>query len=439
MGLKRLAGMLAVAGVLLTTAGVTAAAADDQELAKSQIFPDVQITGAGATFPCNYIEQARADASKQGLKITYQCIGSGGGRSAFISGTVDFAGSDVPLSGAEQGQLAGTKYVQFAYVGGGIALGYNPGSGIPNNIRLSADSIGKIFSGKIVKWNDPQLVGENPGQTLPDLAIRVAVRSDSSGTTNGFTSFMSQTSSSWPGGTRNVFNSPPLSSFPGLLAANGNDGVANAVRDNPGMIGYVELSFARERKLNIAAVGVPSGFFLPDSSSVNKALGAARLNGDGSVTPDFNSAPGYPISVVTYLLVRQDNKDPQKASNLRAFSDLLLANNSKADALAYAPIAATFVDYANSQIPLIGPGGQQTPTTTTTVAPSTTAAPATTSAPAATSAPTTAPPATVAQATVAPTTPTTGSTSAPLVALGLALVAAGAGLALISRRRMATG
>ncbi len=272
MFVKRLAAALVVAGVLVTTGGVGAAAADDQELAKNQIFPEIQLTGAGATFPCNYIEQARADAANQGLKLSYQCIGSGGGRSAFIAGTVDFAGSDVPLSAAEQGQLGGTPYVQFAYVGGGITIGYNPGSGIPNNIKLSADSIGKIFSGKIVKWNDPQLVSENSGLTLPDLAIRVAVRSDSSGTTNGFTNFMSQTSSSWPGGVRNVYNSPPLPSFPGLLAANGNDGVANAVRDNPGMIGYMELSFARERKLNIAAVGVPSGFFLPDSASVNKAI-----------------------------------------------------------------------------------------------------------------------------------------------------------------------
>src|SRR5262245_33701835 len=291
MRLKRLAGALVVAGVLLTTVGVTAAAADDQELANNQIFPNIQITGAGATFPCNYIEQARADAAKQGLKITYQCIGSGGGRSAFINGTVDFAGTDVPLTAAEQGQLSGQSYVQFAYVGGGITLGYNPGSGIPNNLKMSADTIGKIFSGKIVKWNDPQIASENSGASLPDLAVRVAVRSDSSGTSNGFTTFMSQTSQSWPGGTRNVFNSPPLPSFPGLLAANGNDGVANAVRENPGMIGYMELSFARERKLNIAAVGVPSGFFLPDSSSVNKAIGAARLNGDGSVTLDFNSVP----------------------------------------------------------------------------------------------------------------------------------------------------
>ena len=272
MRLKGLAGALAIAGVLLTTVGVTAASADDQELAKSQIFPEVQLTGAGATFPCNYMEQARADAANQGLKLTYQCIGSGGGRSAFIAGTVDFAGSDVALSGAEKSQLASTPYVQFAYVGGGIAIGYNPGSGIPNNIKLSADSIGKIFSGTIVKWNDPQLVSENPGISLPDLAVRVAVRSDSSGTTNGFTNFMSQTTGSWPGGVRNVYNSPPLPNFPGLLAANGNDGVANAVRDNPGMIGYMELSFARERKLDIAAVGVPSGFFLPDTSSVNKAI-----------------------------------------------------------------------------------------------------------------------------------------------------------------------
>ena len=435
MFVKRLAAALVVAGVLVTTGGVGAAAADDQELAKNQIFPEVALTGAGSTFACNFMELVRSDAAKLGLKVTYQCVGSGAGRSSFINGTVDFGLTDAPLSSSEQSQLAGNPYVQFSMVGGAIVVSYNPGSGIPNNIKLSADSVGKIFSGKIVKWNDPQLVSENPGTTLPDLAIRVAVRSDSSGTSNQFTSFMSATSTSWTGGTRNTFNSPPLPNFPGLLAANGNDGVANAVRDNPGMIGYNELSFAKERNLGIAEIGVPSGFHLPDAAAVQAALGSARLNGDGSLTYNFNSAPGYPISVTALMLGKQNNQDPKKAANLRALATLMLDDNAKANSIAYAPLDSNLQNFSRSQIPLMGPGTDQPATTTTTTTLATTTTAASGTAPATTAPATTAPPATAAPATAAPTTPITGTTSGPLVATGLALVAAGLGLALLSRKR----
>ncbi len=339
MPLRRLAVALVAIGVVITTMGVTAAATGDRAFIGRQIAPDVKLAGTGASFPCGYIERAIEDAADDDLTVAYECTGSGAGRSAFIAGTVDFAGTDVPLSDAEVAQLSakGASYVQFAYVGGGIAIAYNPGSGIPYNLKLSADTLGKVFTGKIVKWNDPQLVAENPGASLPDLRLRVAVRADSSGTSNGFTAFMSQMSTSWTGATRNVFNSPPLPDFPGMLAVDGSDGVADAVRDNPGMIGYMELSFASERRLSVAAVGVAGGFVLPDTAAVSQTIASLRLNADGTVSPNFATLQGYPLAVVTYLLVRQDNGDRQTAANLRAFADLLLSNNSRAASLAYAP------------------------------------------------------------------------------------------------------
>ena len=439
MLLRRMAVALVASGVLVTTMGVTAAATGDATPHRRQLTPSGELHGAGASFPCGYIEQAIEDAANDDLVVTFDCDGSGNGRAAFIQGTVDFAGSDVPLSDAEKTQLAarGVRYVQFAYVGGGIVIAYNPGSGLPYNLKLSADTIGKIFSGQIVNWNDPQLVTENPGVALPDLRLRVAARSESSGTTHWFTAFLAQTSTSWPGGTRDVFDAPPLPAFPGLLTVEGNDGIADAVRDNPGMIGYVELSFARERRLNVAAVQGVEGFVLPDTSAVADAVATLRLNGDGTVTPRFANEPGYPLSVVTYLLVRQDNKDRQTATNLRAFASLLVSNNDTAASLAYAPLPTSLVSYASRQIATIGPGGSA-PTSTTTV-PSTTTLPPTVL-------PTTVPPATVAPETVtaapttlsppttaSPTTPVTGSLSAWLTGFGLALIAAGLGLLRLSR------
>jgi hypothetical protein len=243
---------------------------------------------------------------------------------------------------------------------------------------------------------------------------------------------MAQTSTSWTAGTRDVFDSPPLPAFPGLLTVEGSDGVADAVRDNPGMIGYVELSFARERRLNVAAVEGADGFMLPDTSAVTEAVAALRLNADGTVTPSFATAPGYPVSVVTYLLVRQDNKDRQTATNLRAFAELLLSNGDKAASLAYAPVPTSLVAYARRQIATIGPGDSAAASTTTvppvTVAPEE-VTPSTTGTPTVAPVPSTAPPT---------TTPVTGSPSGTLTGLGLALVAAGLGLMRLSRPRLAT-
>ena len=430
MLLRRVAFAIVAAGVLVVTMGVTAAATGERAFAPRQTSPGGELEGSGASFPCGYMQRAIEDARDDHLSVSYRCVDSGEGRAAFIDGGVDFAGTDVPLSADEVARLSakGVRYVQFAYVGGGIVIAYNPGSGLPYNLKLSADTIGKIFSGQIVNWDDPQIARENPEGGLPDLKLRVAARSDSSGTTRWFTTYMAQMSTSWTGGPRDVFDSPSLPDFPGLVTAAGSAGVADAVRDNPGMIGYVELSFARERKLNVAAVEGADGYVLPDTSAVTTAVAALRLGGDGTVTPTFATAPGYPLSVVTYLLVRQDNADRQTALNLRTFAGLLLENNEKASTLAYAPLPARLVAYANEQIATIGPGGAAIPTTT--VPPSTS-----------TSMPTPAPP-TVSPTVVVPsappaslpTTPVTGSTSGWLIVLGLSLIALGSGLVGIEHR-----
>ncbi len=422
MLLRRIAFALVATGVLVATMGVTAAATGERGFAGRQIAPGGELDGEGASFPCGYMEHAIEDAQKDDLAVTYRCLDSESGKAAFIQGSVDFAGSDVPISPAEAEQLhaKGVAYVQFAYVGGGIVIAYNPGSGLPYNLKLSADTIGKIFSGQIVKWDDPQIATENEGVSLPDLKLRVAARSDSSGTSHWFTTFMAQTSQSWPGGTRDVFDAPPLPGFPGLLTVAGSSDVADAVRDNPGMIGYVELSFARERRLNVAAVQGRDGFVLPETSAVTDAIAALSPNSDGTVTPSFTTAPGYPLSVVTYLLVRQDNASRQTALNLRTFAGLLLANNDNASSLAYAPLPPSLTGYAKEQIATIGPGGS-VPASTTTVPPPS-------------SAPPTVSPTIVVPSTVPTTTPVTGSTSGWLIALGLLLVAVGCGLVRLEHR-----
>ena len=422
MLLRRIAFALVATGVLMATVGVTAAATGERGFAGRQTAPGGELGGEGASFPCGYIEHAIEDAQKDDLTVTYRCVDSESGKAAFVQGAVDFAGSDVPVSPAEAEQLhaKGMAYVQFAYVGGGIVIAYNPGSGSALQPEAERRHDRKDLQRPDRQVGRPQIATENEGVALPDLKLRVAARSDSSGTSHWFTTFMAQTSQSWPGGTRDVFDAPPLPGFPGLLTVAGSSGVADAVRDNPGMIGYVELSFARERRLNVAAVQGRDGFVLPETSAVTDAIAALSPKSDGTVTPSFTTAPGYPLSVVTYLLVRQDNPSRQTALNLRTFAGLLLEHNDDASSLAYAPLPLSLTEYAKEQIATIGPGGS-VPASTTTVPP-------------ASSAPPTVSPTVVVPTTVPTTTPVTGSTSGWLIALGFVLIAVGLGLVRIEHR-----
>ncbi len=298
MRLKGLAGALAIAGVLVTTMGVTSAAADDQELAKSQIFPEVQITGAGATFPCNYIEQARADAANQGLKVTYQCIGSGGGRSAFIEGTVDFAGSDVPLTGAEQSQLASTPVRAVRVRRRRDRDRVQPRLGHPEQHqaerrqRSARSSAARSSSGTTRSSR-----ARTRACRCRTSKLRVAVRSDSSGTSNWFT---------------NV-HVPDLAVVAGRHA--GRLQLAAVARGSPACspcrqrrrrersarqprhdrLYRAQLrSGAQAQRRRGRSAGMASSF--PRRARSPSAIAGLSLNSDGSVTPSFNDRTRLPAS-----------------------------------------------------------------------------------------------------------------------------------------------
>ena len=422
MLLRRIAFALVATGVLVATMGVTAAATGERGFAGRQIAPGGELDGEGASFPCGYVEHAIEDAQKDDLAVTYRCVDSESGRAAFIQGSVDFAGSDVPVSPAEAEQLhaKGVAYVQFAYVGGGIVIAYNPGSGLPYNLKLSADTIGKIFSGQIVKWDDPQIATENEGVSLPDLKLRVAARSDSSGTSHWFTTFMAQTSQSWPGGTRDVFDAPPLPGFPGLLTVAGSSGVADAVRDNPGMIGYVELSFARERRLNVAAVQGQG--WLRASRDERRHRRHCRLEPEQRRHrhPELHDRTWLPTlgrHLPAGASGQPQPSDRPEPPHVRWFA----AREQRQRVVARLRASPAEPDwYAKEQIATIGPGGS-VPASTTTVPPPS-------------SAPPTVSPTVVVPTTVPTTTPVTGSTSGWLIALGLLLVAVGCGLVRLEHR-----
>jgi phosphate transport system substrate-binding protein len=301
----------------------------------------VDLTGAGATFPYPLYSKWFADyARRTGVKINYQSIGSGGGIRQLIDQTVDFGASDGPMSDDELAKAKGGPVLHFPTVIGAVALTYNlPGVGQP--LKLSGDVIADVYRGRITKWNDARIAALNSGVALPSRDILVVHRSDGSGTTYIFTDYLSSVSPAWrqaPGKGKEV-------QWPVGLGAKGNEGVAGQVKQTPGAIGYVELAYAKQNKLPVAAVRNAAGHFVTPSVESATAAAAGTL-ADLPANTDYRvsivnaaGADAYPISSFTWLLVYQSPKDAAKARKLVDFMRWMYAEGEQsAAALDYAPL-----------------------------------------------------------------------------------------------------
>ena len=351
--------------------------------AHAAVSKDVTVTGAGATFPLNMIEQWKADFNKStGATVAYTGVGSGAGRTQLIAGTVDYAASDVAASAAEVDQLK-AKYGDFVYIpftAGGLGVHYNvPGL---SNLKLTGSTIAKIFAGTITTWNDPAIAADN-GAAGPNLPIQVFVRSDKSGTSGVFTDYMAKAApADWTKGKTETFPTDK-----GQIGKAGSDGVSNAVKAAQGGIGYGEHSFAVERQLPEVLVKNGAGEFKgPETAAVTAALDAATLNPDGTLTLNFTSTkPGmYPISTTSYLLV-PTKMDQAKGDNLVAFLNYVLGDGQgKSAALNYAPVPDSVKNAGKAAVAKINAQSAQ-------AAPAPAPAPAPAAAPAPTAAPKAAP------------------------------------------------
>ncbi len=261
------------------------------------------VTAGGASFPYPLISKWTSEYNKLHplIQITYQSVGSGAGQNGLFAKTFDFAGSDSPLSDSQIAQNPGILHIPET--GGGIVVAYN----IPNigsGMNLTADIIAKIFQGNITKWNDPAIAAINPALTLPDLGIVVIRRSDSSGTTDGFTTYLKNASSVWVLGSGKTVN------WPTGIGASGNSGVASTLQQTPGGVGYLEFFYAKNNSIPYAKVLNRNGQFVePTLSSISKALGAAAPLLTSDIRASVVNMPGdgvYPISVFTYILVYKD-------------------------------------------------------------------------------------------------------------------------------------
>ncbi len=297
------------------------------------------INGAGATFPYPLYSKWFSEYNRlhPDLKFNYQSIGSGGGIQQITKKTVDFGASDAPMTAAELKKAP--DLVHIPTVLGADVVTYN---GLPKGLRLTPAALAGIFLGKINKWNDPAIAKENPGVALPNMAVAVVHRSDGSGTTAIFTDYLAKVSPEWKakvGAGKSV-------KWPVGLGGKGNEGVTGLVKQVPGAIGYVELAYANQNKLPVAAIKNPAGeFVLPSIESTSQAAAGVAMPDDFRVSiTNAEGKTAYPIASFTYLLVRRDQTDARKGQALVTFLWWAIHDGQKlAGPLDYAPLPAAVV------------------------------------------------------------------------------------------------
>lgn len=320
-------------------------------LAGSAAAQMLSLNAAGATFPAP-IYQKWFDEYKKAhpnVQVNYQAIGSGGGISAMIQGTVDFAASDPPLTDKQVADMK-IKPLHFPTVLGGVVLTYNL-PGVSQDLKFSPESIAGIYLGKIAKWNDKVIAADNPGVKLPNTDVLPVYRADGSGTTYIFTDYLSQISPDWqkgPGKSTSV-------KFPVGTGQNKSDGVAGMVKNSPGAVGYVELIYALQNKMAFAAVKNSAGTFLkPTLESVTEAAAGKAKAMTDDLRVSIVNAPGknaYPISSFTYLLIPSKIADGKKKAAIVDFLKWMLADGQKdCAALSYAPLPKAVVAVELKQI-----------------------------------------------------------------------------------------
>jgi phosphate transport system substrate-binding protein len=299
------------------------------------------VSGAGSTFVQTIAQQWIKDfqSACSGATVNYQAVGSGAGIQQLTSGTIDFAGSDVKMKPAEQtaAEAKNGPILTIPWSAGGIAVEFHV-SGV-SDLNLTAATLAGIFAGKITKWDDAAIKADNPGASLPSTGIQVVHRSDGSGTTAAFTTYLTAAAPQvWMAGSGKDV------SWPTGQGAKGSDGVTGAVKQADGAIGYSEVSFAKGAGLGIAKIKNSAGQFVgPTGEAVSAYLAAP------------SDAKAYPISTETYVLVPKSPKDAGKAALLKAFVLYALNQGQQtADSLYYAPLPTSILSQATTDAQSIG-------------------------------------------------------------------------------------
>jgi phosphate transport system substrate-binding protein len=367
----RLAASIAVVAMTVSLAACTGkggesspsgggAASDNSKNAGSDklaLKQDVQLTGAGATFPAPLYQRWFQDLNGKypKVQINYQSVGSGAGVEQFTKGTVDFGASDTAMKDEEIQKVPEDKggVLLLPVSGGSIVLAYNLPD-VQGELKLPRQVYTDIFLGKIKKWNDPAIAKANPGVKLPDQNITVVHRSDGSGTTGVFTKHLSAINPEW----KTKVGDGKTVQWPTGVGAKGNEGVTAQIQQTQGTIGYIEYGYAKQNNLKFAALENKAGKFVAyNDQAASKTLEAVKLPENlRAFVPDPEGDESYPIVSFTWLLVHKKYPDADKAKAMEAMIEYALTEGQKtAPELGYIPLPKSVEEKVVSAADQISP------------------------------------------------------------------------------------
>ena len=312
------------------------------------------LNGSGSTFQTTFQETAIGSLKSiaPNLTVNYGSGGSGKGRTDLASGVVNFAGSDEPIPAAEQANFHGKTVLYFPVAIGPITVSYNL-SGLSKPLQLSAPVLAQIFEGKITTWNDPAIAADNPGVSLPSSPVTIAVRLDSSGTTQNFSLYLEKAAGDvWTLGSSSTVKWPSTA-----RAGGGDSGVAQIIKSTPGAIGYVDYADAKASGLAFVSIKNQAGNYVaPSPQSATAAASHATVQ--PNLTFSAVWAPGassYPITYQSWVLAYETQPNAQTAKNLQGYIGYMLgAGQQLLPSLGYAPLPPNIDQMAKAQLSKIG-------------------------------------------------------------------------------------
>jgi phosphate transport system substrate-binding protein len=329
----------AAAGLLLAVAAGCGGSGKNSGVAGAQKTHSTTLVGAGSSLVAPLVGEWQSPYSTaHGVTVAYSAIGSGGGIEQISAGTVDFGASDAPLTPDQAKACDGCVQIPWALAA--TTVSYNlPGLSKP--LRLTGPVIADMYLGTIKSWNDPRIAHLNPGVRLPSTPVHPIYRSDASGDTYAFTSYLSHVSPAW----KSKVGAGISVSWPTGSGAAKNSGVTAAVQTTEGAVGYVAIGNAAGSKLTYADVQNQAGTFVkPSTRTIAAAAQTAKFKTDNStsiVDPPASAKTAYPISTFTYVIVPRNSS---KLSTLKPFLDYAVTSGQKyATPLEFAPLPQNVV------------------------------------------------------------------------------------------------
>jgi phosphate transport system substrate-binding protein len=305
---------------------------------------DNTLIGAGSSFDNPLFSKQFSEYNKaNGLKVNYQSVGSGAGISQLTAKTVDFGASDAPMNGKQDSAISAPA-IHIPITAGAVVLSYNLPE-VKDTLKLTPEVLADIFLGKITKWNDGKIAAENKGVKLPATSIVIAHRSDGSGTSNIFTTYLSKVSDEW---STKVGKGSSVN-WPAGLGGKGNEGVAGLIKNTPGTIGYIELAYAVQNQMPYAKLKNKSGNFITPSIASVTAAANIQIPADSKVSlTNTEAADGYPISgfswVIIYKEQKYNNRSQERATKLLKLISWMIHDGQQfSSALTYAPLSPAAV------------------------------------------------------------------------------------------------